>query len=298
MSSRSQAQCTPSCGRYRSPFSPENTAGLEGPFCAAFPDGIPQDIWTNQFDHRQPHEGDHGLQWESNDGLAFPTYALSVTESLVAAADVTEGAMIALVPSAADIMRLAVQAGEPPEQLHLTLLYLGDNADLEDMDRERLLGWAETFAAGWDAAIEAEAFAPALFNPTGPEPCAVMLCSGADLAELYETVLADVSELVDLPPDLHAPWQPHVTLIYYSGVVDGHVIAQDSMTSVGLSDLIDRTGPVTFDRLRVAFGGEVTNFALGESAPAAIEIPPVPPPIAVASGPWSQVREAWDGPLR
>jgi hypothetical protein len=77
VSARAQSQCTPSCARYRSFLSPESQAlGLRGPSCEAFPDGIPDDIWTNEFDHRQPHEGDHGLQWSSRGGQAFPAYAL------------------------------------------------------------------------------------------------------------------------------------------------------------------------------------------------------------------------------
>ena len=297
MNARAQAQCTPSCARYRSPFSSDNTAGLDGPFCAAFPDGIPDDIWENRFDHRQPHEGDHGLQWESAGGLEFPTYALAMTttndETLTAAADVLEGAMIALVPSEADIARLAVQGGEAPDQLHLTLLYLGNAVDLEDVDRQRLLGWAETFAAGWDA-IGAEAFASAWFNPTGDEPCLVMLHSGPDLAEFYETVLADVSELVDLPEDLHAPWIPHTTLIY---TADDAMQYSDTFVDVGR----ERVGPVTFDRLRLAFGGEVTDFGLGftiEAAPAGLPVPaettPEPAVVSAAAG---TNREVWDGPL-
>lgn len=32
--------------------------------CAAFPDGIPDDIWWDSVDHRKPHQGDHGIRFE------------------------------------------------------------------------------------------------------------------------------------------------------------------------------------------------------------------------------------------
>ena len=32
--------------------------------CAAFPGGIPFDVWTNQIDHTEPIEGDRGVQFE------------------------------------------------------------------------------------------------------------------------------------------------------------------------------------------------------------------------------------------
>ena len=34
--------------------------------CAAFPEGIPQEIITNRFDHRQPYPGDNEVRWSSN----------------------------------------------------------------------------------------------------------------------------------------------------------------------------------------------------------------------------------------
>ena len=77
MTAQAQSQCAPSCARYRSFLSAENVTGLDGPFCAAFPDGIPDVIYDNGFDHRQPYEGDHGLQWEQRDGYTFPAYAFS-----------------------------------------------------------------------------------------------------------------------------------------------------------------------------------------------------------------------------
>lgn len=32
--------------------------------CSAFPGGIPQDILEMNFDHRNPHAGDHGIRWQ------------------------------------------------------------------------------------------------------------------------------------------------------------------------------------------------------------------------------------------
>lgn len=32
--------------------------------CAAFPEGIPGEILTDEFDHRKPHPGDHGIRFE------------------------------------------------------------------------------------------------------------------------------------------------------------------------------------------------------------------------------------------
>lgn len=46
------------------------------PSCAAFPDGIPEAVFGNELDHREPLEGDHGIQFQAKPGDQFPEYAL------------------------------------------------------------------------------------------------------------------------------------------------------------------------------------------------------------------------------
>lgn len=40
--------------------------------CDAFPQGIPQQILLNKFDHRKPFEGDNGIHFEALEGEKSP----------------------------------------------------------------------------------------------------------------------------------------------------------------------------------------------------------------------------------
>jgi hypothetical protein len=177
------------------------------------------------------------------------------------------GGMIALVP--ADPDALAVDGGEAVDELHLTLAYLGDD----------VTGWP---AARRDALIEtmrvhahrdpvtARVMAHAQFNPDGGpdgdrDPCAVYLVGDSDqLAPLRAAVLSEVGEDEDFPAQ-HEPFVAHVTA--------GYGLDPTALTF---------TGPVVFDRLRVALGGDVHDIPLGgekeddmpdEAIAAAVEAP-------------------------
>lgn len=159
--------------------------------------------------------------------------------------------MIALVPTQSESERLAVDDGEDVDQLHCTMLYLGEAADIDDAAREAITGAVADIADGYGV-LKADGFSINLFNPDSPErdPCITLGLSGVDLADLHD----ELNGAVEAAPDQHRPWIPHVTLIY-----------TDNPAAV--ADLVDRAGPVEFDRIRVAFGDVVEDYQLGGSAP-------------------------------
>ncbi|MEV0214285.1 2'-5' RNA ligase family protein [Micromonospora sp. NPDC050695] len=182
------------------------------------------------------------------------------------------GAMVALVPSEADIARLVVDGGEPAEQLHTTLLFLGEAADWDDTQQQAARDALASLAAQV-APLTVDGFGLSLFNPGNPDrdTCVVLALSGDGLTDLHDQTATNVAGPV---PEQHQPWQPHITLAY-----------TDDPTA--LTDLVDRVGPVTFDRLRVAFAGQATDFPLGQPVAAAVangrSIMPNPRPAKVAA---------------
>ncbi len=167
--------------------------------------------------------------------------------AVAAAAEVHTGAMIALVPTAEDAQRIAVDGGETADQLHCTIAYLGDAADLDARARQDILD-AVTSAANGVPAIEADAFALNVFNPgrADRDPCIVLGLSG-DLLDAVHSVLSE--SVRHISPEQHAPWHAHMTLIYTGDLSR-------------LASVVDRTGPVKFDRIRIAFGGENVDIPL------------------------------------
>lgn len=167
------------------------------------------------------------------------------------------GAMVALVPSEQDAGRLAVDGGEAAEELHLTLVYLGEAGDINAASRQAIIDSLTALAAEWSTAAEGElslagdVFAISAFNPAteGKDPCIVVGVSGEQIAAAHSQV-TDAVKAVFGPPAQHLPFVPHITLAY-----------TDDLGLVG--QLTDRTGPIVLDRLRVAFAGSNHDIPLG-----------------------------------
>jgi len=171
------------------------------------------------------------------------------------------GAMIALIPADANAEALALEGGEDVGELHLTLFFLGDDADdwTEDQRRELIQG-IEARAAAMSGPVHANAFGVNHWNPASASPCWVWAVGDDYEAPdgaptLHEARNAAVDALEDMHsqpglPFQHSPWAPHVCAAYTGDTWP-------------LEPMAERVGPLVFDRIRVAFGGEHTDIPLG-----------------------------------
>jgi hypothetical protein len=182
---------------------------------------------------------------------------------------VQTGGMVALVPAAEYAVKLAVAGGLPAGELHLTLCYLGDDVttwppEVVDAVRQAALEITDPAATDGEAVpagltqgpLALNIFAWSQFNPNGgpngQEPCMVYQFSGdGDYTQVENLALQMQAEMKDVVgeaffPKQHARFEPHITA--------GYGLPPTALTY---------TGPVVFDRLRVALGGDIIDMPLG-----------------------------------
>jgi hypothetical protein len=75
MTSRPLPQCI-ACVHWISPLDRGDWLGTEQ-LCTAYPDGIPDEVWWNRADHRQPLPNDGGVRLAPWPGMQFPEYAMA-----------------------------------------------------------------------------------------------------------------------------------------------------------------------------------------------------------------------------
>ncbi len=155
------------------------------------------------------------------------------------------GGLIALYPRVVDAQTLAVPAGEPHQDLHLTLVVSGN--DVSGLDADELKRRLEDLAAANTHPIKAQVFGHGVIHPhLGACDVAVVYLVGDSpyLAPLRHRAL-ELSEKSCLFPAQHEPWVPHITAAY------------------GLPDsILTYSGPVVFDRIGLSWAGRITFFPL------------------------------------
>ena len=182
------------------------------------------------------------------------------------------GGMVALIPSNADLDRLTLDGEEPRDDLHLTLWYLGDDVlspeEQEDILRE-VAHYADEYGTG---PVQGNAFGIALWNPNSEKPAWVLnVGDGGDtpqLAQLRAEVGSGIAQDFVIPRQ-HTPWQPHICIAY----------SADDLSD----ELRERLGPVTFDKIRVAYGRDTYDIDLTGGGKDAL----------IAAGKKNNIKDYW-----
>lgn len=155
------------------------------------------------------------------------------------------GGMIALYPSPESARKLAVPGGEPIDDLHITLVYFGEDvSELSSIDAQVVL---DEIGVYWPA-LTVRAFAHATFNPDGEvgDPCGVYLIGDSpELADLHREIFSEAQDRYDLKQQ-HLPWIPHITAGYGLEAAD-----------------LGYTGEVVLDRLVLKWMGQTYTYPLG-----------------------------------
>ncbi|HKU51590.1 MAG TPA: phage minor head protein, partial [Nitrospira sp.] len=167
------------------------------------------------------------------------------------------GAMIALVPK--DPENWVLAGGEAADSLHVTLAYLGDSDNIPDHVVDALYEAINNLAAHLSP-INAEIFGANIWNPDSDSPSlnAAIGGSNVDLVHNYiqRVILFEVDEDLEwAPPENHSPWNAHMCLAY----------GNTETLKNKLEDALKLVGPITFDRVRFAQGGESTDYFLHDA---------------------------------
>lgn len=175
-------------------------------------------------------------------------------QSLSASAEPHPGGMIALVPSADDVARLVIDGGEAADELHCTLFFLAEDASTWTQEqRDGLVRSVEAYVRS-AAPVQARLFGVNHWNP-GEDGVWVWPVGDAEqgsnaLDRLRNTVATALEETPH--PDIPVQYSP----------VAYHVTAGYRQDDGLMAPMTERLGPVTFDRLRIVFAGDVTDVPL------------------------------------
>lgn len=220
------------------------------------------DIGGAQLDHPGDYSGPPEEVINCRCAMGYIVDEDSEDSALTAATEHNHnGAMIALVPTEDDVKRLALEldGAESADELHMTMVFLGDADAWNSKQREALINALSTY--DWDhegdtGTLTCNAFGLAHWNPHSDTPCWVLNIGGDDIPDVRAVIEDQLSKLngevpLPAPPTQHRPFAAHMCLAYTS----------DTSQEL-INQLKKRMGDVAFDRVRVAFAGESVDIPL------------------------------------
>lgn len=197
-----------------------------------------------------PNEQARDTQWRpswGSENTPAPSPPSGKEHEHVAKADTRQGAMVAFYPSLEAARAIAQAGGEPADEVHLTLAFLGDAAAITDPDRLQKV--VEGFAATCPP-ITGHIAGTGLFTASEEN----VLYASPDTPALPHARqrLVEQLEHAGFPPEREHGFTPHLTLAY------GHDGAPPAVSRI----------PLQFDHLTLKLGDQRFDYPL---APAALE---------------------------
>ena len=121
----------------------------------------------------------------------------------------SSGAMLAVTVPNEIKTRIAIEGGEPPDQLHITLFYFYEDADLTEDQRTTILRLAQSLAAGYEP-FDVALRGTEVFEENEERPLIAVVVSPA--LEDYRKRLAVALDLANIIYSKEHEYKPHVTL--------------------------------------------------------------------------------------
>jgi broad specificity phosphatase PhoE/2'-5' RNA ligase/cation transport regulator ChaB len=164
------------------------------------------------------------------------------------------GVMVAFMIDPVTAKKLAIKGGEEPDQMHVTLAYLGKLADMDMEELPALEGMLQEFAEA-HAPVEATLGGPARFNATAHSDnldVCIATVESKDIQEFRECLVDCMAE-AGINVVSNFGYTPHVSLAYIKPGADFPVQRIDPIF-------------ITFDRITLCIGGARKEYVLSGSA--------------------------------
>lgn len=156
------------------------------------------------------------------------------------------GAMLVVVVPNDVKSRIAIPGGEPPDQLHITLFYFYENADLTDEQRDTVLLLAQSLAAEYEP-FDVVIRGTEVFEENEERPLVALVDSPG--LEDYRKRLAVALDLANITYSKDYEFKPHLTLKYLQNEPRPIVLINEIFTARMVEAwFADRRVPINFGK--------------------------------------------------